>query len=100
MATPHTSRPSRPATRRQKRYLRVLAEKTGTTFTPPRSFADADRQINEMKARERTSRGDRTRERRQVQADMAGRGDAARYRRSDVAGYGSGARWAHGAEQR
>jgi hypothetical protein len=94
MATPHTSRASKPATAAQKRYPRVLAERTGTTFTPPASSADASRQISEMEARERTSRSDRTRERRQVQADMARRGDAARYRPSDVDGYGSNARWA------
>jgi hypothetical protein len=37
-------------TPRQLRYLRVLAERTGTTFTPPTSVAQASREIDRLAA--------------------------------------------------
>lgn len=37
-------------TGRQLRYLRVLAERTGTTFTPPRSKTAASSEINRLQA--------------------------------------------------
>jgi hypothetical protein len=40
-----------PPTPAQLRYLRRLAERTGTTFTPPRSIRDASRQIETLKSR-------------------------------------------------
>lgn len=39
----------KPATERQLRYLRALAQKTGTTFTPPRTSRDASREITRMR---------------------------------------------------
>ena len=40
-------------TPRQLRYLRVLAERTGTTFTPPASSAEASREIDRLAALKR-----------------------------------------------
>jgi hypothetical protein len=39
----------KPATAKQLRYLRSLAQKTGTTFSPPRSSHEASREINRMR---------------------------------------------------
>ena len=83
-------------TRKQLVYLRGLAEKTGTTFTYPATSAEASAEIKRLQARPRTSAGERTRERRDVQRDLANRpDDASAVRARDVRGYGSSARWAH-----
>jgi hypothetical protein len=81
-------------------YLRFLAERTGTTFTPPRSIGQAHTMINEMKDRRRTSRAEIARERREVSGDMATRrGDAAKVSDRELAGYGSSATWAAPVEE-
>ena len=83
-------------TNRQLRYLRDLALLTGTTFTPPKTRAQASREIQRLKSRPLSSRGERARERAQVQDDLQrGRGDAVRHRSGETSGYGSSARWAH-----
>ena len=84
-------------TPKQLVYLRSLAEATGTTFTYPKSSAQASAEIRRIKARPRSSAGERTRERRDVQRELAERPqDAAAVRVGrDVRGYGSSARWAH-----
>ncbi len=77
----------------------MLAQLTGTTFSPPRDSADAARQITRLKARGVSDRDDVARERRQVQADLATRaGVAARFRGGEISGYGSTARSAHRAD--
>ena len=43
----------KPATGKQLRYLRTLAQRTGTTFTPPRTSTDASREINRMRRLDR-----------------------------------------------
>jgi hypothetical protein len=81
-------------TPRQLRYLRTLAEQTGTTFTTPRSVAQASRLIEEMQQRKRTPRRDVQRERVAVSHDMATRrGDAAQITPDELSGYGSSATW-------
>lgn len=84
-------------TRKQLAYLKSLADTTGTTFTYPKTKAQASAEIRRMKSRPRSSAGDRTRERRDVQRELAERPrDAAAVRVGrDVRGYGSSARWAH-----
>jgi len=84
-------------TPKQLAYLKSLAEATATTFTYPKSSAQASAEIRRMKARPRSSTGERTRERRDVQRELAERPqDAAAVRVGrDVRGYGSSARWAH-----
>jgi hypothetical protein len=94
MSSTSTHSPIKP-TPRQLRYLRVLAERTGTTFTTPRNVGEASRQITELEQRKRTPMVDVQRERRAVSEDMAiRRGDAAQVRRDELSGYGSSATWA------
>ncbi len=83
-------------TAKQLRYLRDLAQATGTTFTPPKTVAEASREIARLKARPISSPADRARERRRVQDDLArAPHDAVRHRPDDTRGHGSTARWAH-----
>jgi hypothetical protein len=92
---PNTSErsPIKP-TPKQLRYMRALAEQTGTTFTTPRSTGEASQQIKELEQRKRTPRSDVQRERRAVSRDMAiCRGDAAQIRPDELSGYGSSASW-------
>ena len=91
------------ATRKQLKYLRVLAEQTGTSFARPTSKAEASAEITRLKKLLPTPKDDRElarsdarREKRQVQDDLAARpDDATRYRADEIAGHGSNARWAH-----
>jgi hypothetical protein len=91
---PHTA-PDKP-TPKQQRYLRQLAEHTGTSFTPPATKAQASREIKRLQDRACDPRADRIRDQRTVQADLqAGAGDSVRHTRRETSGYGSAARWAH-----
>jgi hypothetical protein len=93
MSSTSTRSPIKP-TPKQLRYLRTLAERTGTTFTTPRSIGEASGLIEAMQQRKRTRRSDVQRERREVSLDMAThRGDAAQVRREELSGYGSSATW-------
>ena len=83
-------------TRKQLKYLRVLADKTGTSFAYPKTIDDASVEIERLKALPRSGRGDQRRERRDVQRAMQERpDDATAIRARDVRGYGSSARWTH-----
>ena len=53
---PHTA-PDEP-TSRQQRYLRQLAEKTGASFTPPATKAQASREIKRLQQRTRDATSD------------------------------------------
>jgi hypothetical protein len=48
-----STRTHRGPTAKQLRYLRVLADQTGTTFTPPTSSTEASREIDRMAALKR-----------------------------------------------
>lgn len=84
-------------TRKQLRYLRLLADRTATSFAYPATITDASAEITRLTKLPATGRGERTRERRAVQRDLAERPDDATAVRvgRDVRGYGSSARWAH-----
>jgi len=84
-------------TRKQLAYLKSLADQTGTTFAYPRTSAQASAEIRRLQTQPRSGAGERTRERRDVQRDLAERPrDAVAVRiERDVRGYGSSARWAH-----
>jgi len=83
-------------TPKQLRYLRILAQRTGTSFAYPATIDDASIDITRLTKLTASSRADRTRERRDVQRDMQTRPtDATAVRARDVRGYGSSARWAH-----
>ncbi len=96
MPDPHPQPAPTAPTSSQQRYLRQLAEQTGTSFTPPKTRAEASREIDRLKGRSRDARSERVRDRRAVQADLQrGAGDAVRHQPSETTGYGSGARWTH-----
>jgi hypothetical protein len=82
-----------PLSARQMRYLRDLAEKRGQSFAYPTTSAEASEQIERLKRRHPDRHSDRRRERLQVSREMAGRGDAAAVRDTEIVGYGSSARW-------
>ena len=81
-------------TAKQLRYLRVLAEQTGTSFTPPRTRAQASREIERLRRRPVSSAAERRAERRGVQADLQADVPASTVRADEIRGYGANARWA------
>jgi hypothetical protein len=85
----HESRP----TARQLRYLRQLAELTGTSFTPPATRQQASREIDRLRRRPRSSRQERRDDRRAVSRELAEQQPASSVGRDEVAGYGSNAHW-------
>ena len=78
-------------TAKQQRYLRSLAQKTGTSFTPPATKAEASREIKRLKQLAASPRHERAEDRKAVA--RAQRGGDACVRRSEVSGYGSNCRW-------
>jgi hypothetical protein len=95
---PHPTPPG--PTAKQQRYLRQLAEQTGTSFTPPKTKAEASREIERLQSRGADRRSDQARERKQALTDLQGGvGDAVRHQASETVGYGSNARWTHNGGQ-
>ena len=87
-----------PPTPKQQALLRRLALERGVTFTPPRTRAQASREIERLLKQRKDTRGDARRDVRAVQDDIAsGRGDAVRVRYSETSGYGASAMWKRGA---
>ena len=84
---PHNDSPSP----KQQRYLRSLAEQTGTSFTPPQTKAEASREIKRLRKLSASPRYERREDREAVAKTP--RGGEARVRPSEVTGYGSSARW-------
>jgi Protein of unknown function (DUF3072) len=85
----HTDRPSP----KQQRYLRSLAEQTGTSFTPPRTRAQASREIDRLKKLSASPRHERSEDLKAVDEGLGRRGGDAAVRRDEVSGFGSSARW-------
>jgi hypothetical protein len=84
----------RPTTK-QLAFLRSLAQRTGETFTYPRTRAEASDEIARMLGRPRSTRVERDLDRREIADAMATRpDDAVRVRDDEVDGHGSSARWA------
>jgi hypothetical protein len=88
----HHSNPTRP----QLRYLRQLAERTGTTFSPPRTFAEAAREIDRLKQRSRSAGFERQADRQAVSRGLAEQQSATSVREDEIQGYGGEARWSGG----
>jgi len=80
-------------TRPQLRYLRQLAERTGTTFSPPRTFAEAAREIARLKQRSRSARFERQADRDAVSRGLAEEQPASSVRDDEIRGYGASAGW-------
>jgi hypothetical protein len=80
-------------TSKQQAYIRKLALARGVSFTPPRTAQRGVAPHRRPQAPQPEAPSDRRRELRGVQADLAGRGDAARVRAHELDGYGSSATW-------
>ncbi len=72
-------------TPKQQRYLRSLANKTGTTFTPPRTRAEAAEEIDRLKRLRPSARYEQTEDRSAIA--RAPRGGSAAVRKSEIDGY-------------
>jgi hypothetical protein len=88
------SQPDSKPTRRQLRYLRQLAEQTGTTFAQPATRQEASDQIDLLKKRSRSARFERQGDRRAVSRGLADQQPASSVRADEISGYGGNARWA------
>ena len=85
--------PAKP-TCRQLNYLRVLANRTGQTFTYPTTCCRGQRRDQAPQGHSPSSRVEVRIERKQIaDAIAAGPEDAARVRNSEIAGHGSTATW-------
>jgi hypothetical protein len=84
----HTDRPPTP---RQLRYLRFLAEKTGTSFTYPSSFGQARSELDRLE-RLKHERGT-YREPRKV--DEGQFTYATEVQPAELSGFGSDCQWSH-----
>jgi len=85
-------------TARQQRYLRTLAERTGTSFAPPSTVREASREIERLKGLSRSPRHEHQADRQAVQ--QTPRGGATRIDDSEIEGYGSTATWRAGRVER
>lgn len=88
--TPHDIKP----TLRQLRYLRHLAETTGTTFAQPSTRAEASKEIERLRRHSPSPRHEREGDRRAVGDAIVEQQPASSVRDDEVTGYGSSARWA------
>ncbi len=84
---------AKPATAKQLRYLRALANQTGTTFTPPKSSYEASKAIKEMQQRPLSSRHEHDGDRSSV-ASRQGASDGVDIQDDEISGYASTATWA------
>jgi hypothetical protein len=84
---------------KQLRELRRLAEATGTTFTPPRTRAEASRAITALRGRRQTFRNERHLETDDVVCALRGGMLATSPRDDEIVGFGSSARWATSRER-
>ncbi len=78
-------------TAKQQRYLRALAEQTGTSFTPPATKTEASREIDRLRKLTTSPRHEQRHDRRAV--SQTPRGDAATPQPDEIVGYGSNATW-------
>jgi hypothetical protein len=81
-------------TSRQLRYLRVLAERTGTTFVNPSTRREASREIRRLHDLPSLSGGERRRERQALERDRERLQHSSAIQPDELSGYGSHARWA------
>jgi hypothetical protein len=81
-------------TTRQLRYLRRLAELTGTTFAPPATRRQASQEIERLTQRPRSARPERREDSRSVSQGLAREQPASSVRDDEISGFGSQARWA------
>jgi hypothetical protein len=97
--TPHqeASMTPKPPSARQLNYLRALANRTGQTFTYPKTSRDAKRQIQRLRTVQPSSRIELEIERVDLAAEQAAReaNCDVPVDLSEIEGYGSNCRWSH-----
>ena len=76
------------------RYLRALAERTGTTFTNPGTRAEASREIRRLEALPSLTRGERRGDRSAFDDDRERLRPSSTVRPEEIEGHGSHASWA------
>lgn len=81
-------------TARQLRYLRVLAERTGTTFANPSTRCEASAEIRRLESLPSLNKAERQHERQTLQRDRVRMEPASAIQRDELIGYGSHASWA------
>ena len=82
-------------TAKQLAYLRTLTHRSGQTFTPPRTRADASREIQRLRAATPTDADEGRRERRDIRDALnSSSGASAPIREHEISGYGSSCKWA------
>jgi hypothetical protein len=77
----------------QLRYLRRLADQTGTTFTPPATRRQASAEIARLKRCPRSAHFERREDRRAVGRGLAEQQPASSVREDEIQGHGSNASW-------
>ena len=82
-----------PATPKQQRYLRTLAQKTGTSFTPPQTKAQASREIKRLGQLGMSPRHEQRQDRDAIADAFERRGGDSAVRLDEIDGWGSQARW-------
>jgi hypothetical protein len=81
-------------TAKQLSYLRTLATRTGQTFTPPATRAEASLEIQRLRATTPSEPGEQRRERRDIREALSrGTGASAPVRDHEISGYGSSCEW-------
>jgi hypothetical protein len=85
---------SQPTTR-QLRYLRSLADRTGQTFTYPKTGAQASAEIQRLKGTTPQSHGERRYERKLITDQVATGLNNTAVQPHETTGYGSHAAWRH-----
>jgi hypothetical protein len=86
-------RPARP-TARQLRYLRALAECTGTTFASPGTREEGGREIRPLQALPSLTEVERRHERRILEGDHQRLQPSTAVKPQEISGQGSHATWA------
>ncbi|MGH3263823.1 MAG: hypothetical protein ACRDNS_17725 [Trebonia sp.] len=91
----NTTNPQTVPTSRQLNYLRALARRTGTTFTPPRTRQQASAEIQRLKAIRSTgftfAEPQAEQAARQANDDVAL--NATRFAADEITGYGGNCTW-------
>lgn len=86
-------RPHRPPTSRQLRYLRILAERTGTTFAAPDTSKEASLEILRLQRLPSRPSRDRLDDRSELATDREWMQPSTAIRAEEISGYGSTATW-------
>jgi hypothetical protein len=78
---------------RQLRYLKGFADRTGQTFTYPKTSAEASTEIDRLKGVRPQSRGERRYERKLIADQIAAGANNTAVKEDETSGYGSKATW-------